>query len=201
MSEHEHLDHHEETPPIEANNAIVPNAETGEIDIEALKREWSAEWERLLQADIRSLSDYNPRRKGYYAGWKKSLRPYLNYHIVQIRHCGQDSNRINDILRGLRYDREFLTDNKPTAWQMGATRLYPLIDLIENEKDRKKAMELLSYAIDFMKQYTDHILSLPKPALGSEEELLRPAKGAGEVDEAGLVQPVYPENKPTDGAK
>lgn len=200
MSEHEHLEPNEETQSIETNDAIVPNVETGGIDVEALKREWSAEWQQLLQVDIRSLRDYSfPSIR--FRSLEKSIRPYLNSLIVQIRRCGQDSICINDILRSLRDDRKFLANNDTQFLNTETYKLFPSRYWVTNAKDREQMRELLSFAIDFMKQYTDYILSLPKPALGSEAELLRPAKGTGEVDEAGLVQPVYPENKPTDGAK
>ena len=58
----EHIQHnHDETSPIESTDATeheVEATETGNIDVEALKREWAAEWDKLLQVDIKELNIY-----------------------------------------------------------------------------------------------------------------------------------------------
>ncbi len=199
---HQDHDHSEEIRPIVSDDTNVPDvktAESGEIDVEALKREWAAEWDQILQADKFTLNDYSPTNVTE-KELQKSLHQYLNYKVAAIRRDMPNSEHIGEQLQKLLVYRSDLSRSLLSS-ALRQPWFAPQHPLLKNKQERQFVEEMMTFAYDYLKKYTDYILSVPKPALGSDAELLRPAAGAGEVDEAGLVRPVYPENKSSDDAK
>ncbi len=214
MSENEHLENHEETQPIASDDTNVQDVEkvdSSEIDVEQLKRELTSDIQRWLTADINTFNYHS--YENYYPisnsniekfGLKECLFGYLKYISFKIRKCGQRSESINYYLRDLLDTRsDLLKFFKFSQALHDPNWLVPNYPRLKNKSDREVVRELITFAYDYLKKYSDYILSLPKPkpALGSDNELLRPANSTGEVDTDKLVRPVYPEDKASDDVK